>query len=184
MKEMWKDIKGYEGIYQINNKCCVRSLYNYKRNGTNILKPKVKHGYYQIGLRKNNIRKWYQLHRLLAEAFIPDKSNFKSMPDEDRSKIDLDSLQINHKDENKLNNAIENLEWCTVAYNNCYGSRLEKVKKKTSKSVIKYDKHGNFLEEYPSVSEASRQNNVVASSIVRVCKGDFKQLKGYIYAYK
>lgn len=182
--EEWRDIKGYENLYQVSNKLRVRSLYNYKRNGTNILKPKIKHGYYQIGLRKNKIRKWHQVHRLLAEAFIPDKSNFKSMPYEDRSKIDLNKLEVNHKDENKLNNSIDNLEWCTTAYNNCYGNRLENVKKKNSKPVIKYDKNGDFLEEYSSVAEASRQNKVSAGNIVNVCKGRYRQINGYIYAYK
>lgn len=182
--EIWKDIKGYEGLYQVSNKARIKSLYNYKRNGTNILKPKIKHGYYQIGLRKNKIRKWHQLHRLIAEAFIPDKSNFKSMTYENRSKINLDTLRINHKDENKLNNDIENLEWCTTAYNNCYGNRLEDVKKKVSKPVIKYDKNMNFIKEYSSITSASKENNVYAGNIIMVCKGKYKQIKGYIYAYK
>ena len=182
--EKWKDIKGYEGLYQVSNKARIKSLYNYKRNGTNILKPKIKHGYYQIGLRKNKIRKWHQLHRLIAEAFIPDKSNFKSMPYEDRSKINLDDLVINHKDENKLNNDINNLEWCTTSYNNMYGKRMEIVKSKNSKAVIKYNINNQFVEEYSSVADASRQNNVSAGNIVSVCKGRYKQIKGYIYAYK
>lgn len=167
--EIWKDIKGYEGLYKISNKGRIKSLYNYKRDGTDILVPKIKHGYYQIGLRKNKIRKWLQVHRLIAEAFIPNPNKYP---------------QINHKDENKLNNNIDNLEWCTVSYNNTYGTRIEKVKNKTSKPVIKYDKNMNFIKEYPSIVIASMENNVTAGNIIMVCKGRYKQIKGYIYAYK
>lgn len=170
MKEIWKDIKGYEGLYQISNLGNVKSMYNYRGIG-NILKPRLKKGYYQIGLRKNNVRKWYAVHRLVAKTFIPNPDNLP---------------QVNHKDENKLNNKVDNLEWCTVHYNNCYGSRLKKVaiNNKLRKPIIQYDLNGNFIREYISISEASRQNNISTGNIQSCCKGKYAQAKGYIWRYK
>ena len=169
-KEIWKDIPGYEGIYQISNLGRVKSFYNYKRDGNNILKPKIKHGYYQIGLRRNGIRKWHQLHRLIAKAFIPNPNNLP---------------QINHIDENKLNNSIDNLEWCSVSYNNTYGNRIQKVINKTGKKVIQYDKNMNFIKEYPSIAEATRQMNLKSiGCICNCCRGQTETSKGYIWRYK
>ena len=111
-KELWKDIPEYEGLYQVSNYGRIKSLHNYRGKG-NIIKPKIKNNYYQIGLRKNNIRKWFSIHRLVAENFILNSQNLP---------------QVNHKDENKLNNYVDNLEWCTVLYNNTYGTRIDKVK--------------------------------------------------------
>ena len=146
--EIWKDIPDYEGLYQASNYGRIKSLYNYKRDGTNILKPRLKRGYYQLGLRKNKQRKWIALHRLIAITFIPNPDNLPC---------------INHKDENKLNNSIDNLEWCTVRYNNCYGTRLKKVANtnKTKRAVLKFDLENNFIEEYISLSEAGRKNNIL-----------------------
>ena len=169
--EIWKDIPDYEGFYMVSNYGRVRSLYNYKRDGTNILRPRLKNGYYQLGLRKNNKRKWIAIHRLVALAFIPNSNNFPC---------------INHKDENPLNNNVNNLEWCTVKYNNCYGTRLERVanSNKTKKIILKYDLEGNFIEEYKSISEAGRKNNVGIGNIISCCKGKYKQMGGYIWKYK
>ena len=91
MKEVWKDIPGYENLYQVSNKGRIKSLYNYKRNGTDILIPRLKKGYYTIGLRKSGKRKWIGIHRLVAMAFILNENNYKC---------------VNHKDENKLNNNV------------------------------------------------------------------------------
>lgn len=168
MKEIFKDIKDYEGIYQISNLGRIKSLHNYRKN--NILKPKIKKGYYQIGLRKDNKRKWYSVHRLVAQTFLPNENNLP---------------QVNHRDENKLNNNVNNLEWCSVSYNNCYGTRIKRVKEKTSKKVLQYDLKGNFIKEYKSLSEATKINNIKSiSNISLCCKGKYKQVKGYIWKYK
>lgn len=167
--EVWKDIKGYENLYQVSNCGRVKSLYNYKRNGTNILKPRIKRGYYTIGLRKNGIRKWYQVHRLVASAFIPNKDNLP---------------QVNHKNENKLDNKIENLEWCSVSYNNCYGTRIKKVIEKTSRPIYQYNLNGCFIKEYPSVSSASRELNISPSGICKCLNGVYKKAYGYIWKDK
>lgn len=170
IKEIWKDIPEYEGLYQINNLGNVKSLYNYRKG--NILKPRLKRGYYQIGLRKNNKRKWYAIHRLVAQTFIPNPNNLP---------------QINHKDEDKLNNKVDNLEWCTASYNNSYGTRLQRVAQnnKLKKTVLKYDLEGNFIKKYVSLSEAKRENNIKSvSSIKSCCNKKTKKCKGYIYRFE
>lgn len=168
--EIWKDIKDYEGFYKISNKGRIKSLYNYKRNGTSFLQPQLKRGYFQIGLRKDKKRKWFSVHRLVAEAFIPNIYNFPC---------------VNHKDENKLNNNADNLEWCSHAYNNTYGTRIKKVKEKTGKKVLQYDKDMNFIKEYSSIAEATREMKLKSMcSICNCCKGVYKTSKGYIWKYK
>ena len=120
--EEWKDIKGYEGIYQISNKGRVKSL-NYNRTG----KEKIREGtvdntgYKIISLSKNGKEKKYSIHRLVAQAFLPNPDNLPV---------------VNHKDENKLNNNVENLEWCTHKYNCNYGTRNERTSKKNRKKII------------------------------------------------
>ncbi len=169
-KEIWKDIVGYEGLYQVSNLGRVKSLYNYKRNGTNILTPRLKKGYYTVGLRKNGKRNWRGVHRLIAQAFIPNPNNYPC---------------VNHKDENKLNNVLENLEWCTIKYNNCYGTRIERVTEKTGKKVLQFDLKGNYIREYKSLEEAARMNNIKSIGNISVCcQGKYKQAGGYIWKYK
>ena len=119
MTEIWKDIEGYEGLYQVSNIGNVKRVEHedYRcRQGYRVFKEryltpnKDQNGYLNVGLWKNNTRKKHKIHRLVASAFI----------------LNPDSLpQINHKDENKQNNSADNLEWCTSKYNNNYGSHKE-----------------------------------------------------------
>lgn len=167
---VWKDIKGYEGLYKINNLGQVRSFHNYRIGKINILKPRLKRGYYTVGLRKNGKRKWIGIHRLVAQAFIPNPNNYPC---------------VNHKDENKINNIVENLEWCTIKYNNCYGTRIEKIRRKTGKIVLQYDLEGNFIKEYSNMGEACKENNIKSrSNIHECCYGKYKQAGGYIWRFK
>ena len=141
MKEVWKDIQDYEGFYQVSNLGRIKSLGNSKTRKEKILKPIYHKQYYQITLSKNNIRIQYRVHRLVAEAFIPNPDNLP---------------QVNHKDENKLNNYVDNLEWCDALYNNNYkdkGKRISKTKtghtvsqetrNKISETLKKYFKENN-----------------------------------------
>ena len=98
MEEIWKDIKGYENKYQISNLGNVKSLVgNHK-----MLKPKIDRGYKRVGLSMDNKSKLFRVHRLVAEAFIPNPNNYP---------------MVNHIDRDKINNVDSNLEWCTALYN-------------------------------------------------------------------
>lgn len=172
--EIWKDIKDYEGLYQVSNYGNVRSLI--KRTGSIIiLKPdKTQSGYFRVTLCKNYERKRYMVHRLVAEAFIPNPNNLP---------------QVNHKDENKTNNRLDNLEWCTPKYNINYGTCIKRFSekminnKKISKIVIQFTKCGEFINEYPSVSECGR-NGFNIGAVAACCRGILKSHKGYIWKYK
>lgn len=106
MEEIWKDIQGFEGYYEISNTGKVRST-SYK--GTRILKPaKLKNGYLNVILCINQVKTHKNIHRLVAEAFLPNPNNYAT---------------VNHKDKNKENNNIENLEWLSVEENNRYSNK-------------------------------------------------------------
>ena len=123
--EIWKDVAGYEGFYQVSNKGNVRSVarkdsIGRKRDGR-ILKPRYdKDGYLNVGLCKNGKSKTKNVHRLVAESFIPNPKGF---------------LEINHKDESKSNNRVENLEWCTREHNMNHGTLIERSSQARSKKV-------------------------------------------------
>lgn len=200
MEEIWKDIPDYEGLYQISNLGRVKSLerklknfYNCYYHKEQILKLCVnkKTGYVYVCLNKNNKGKVMVVHKLIAETFL-NKQEFKSMPDEDRTLINLDDLEVNHKDENKQNNNVNNLEWCTHLYNVNYGTRNSKLynrtsfkkghKPKTCKKVEKYSFDGELLGTYYSIREAGRKNNFSASSIYNCCEGKIK-CRNYVWKY-
>ena len=177
--EIWKDIKDYEGLYQVSNIGRVKSLYNGRHNlyREKILKPGKKNSYYFVVLSKNNTRTQFLVHRLVAEAFIPNTDNLP---------------QVNHKDENKLNNSVDNLEWCTAKYNINYGTAVERTKKAMinhpllSKSVLQYTKDGQLIKEYKSIIEAERQTGINNAQISACCKGreHYNTAGGYVWRYK
>lgn len=146
--EIWKDIKDYEGLYQVSNLGRVKSLKRKYVLTDKILIPRIDtDGYALINLSNRNKKTTFKIHRLVAQAFIP---NPKNLP------------EINHKDENKLNNKVENLEWCTAEYNNAYGTRhsMYKVLPQNQKNNPYTSKVIQCIETgiiYPSISEAQRQ---------------------------
>ena len=165
---IWKNIKNYEGLYQVSDDGQVKSLKNNKSKKEKILKPsKTRGGYLRVVLCKEGKTKAYLVHRLVADAFI---SNPDNLP------------QINHKDENKTNNIVSNLEYCTSKYNINFGSRTKKAVKKTtgvlntksSKIVKQFDLQGNLIEEYPSISEVERKFGYSQGNISSVCSGRHK----------
>lgn len=118
MQEIWKDIKNFEGLYQISNLGNIKSLHYRNSNNEKIMSPKlIGRGYLSIGLRNKSKKKNFLIHRLVANAFIPNPDNLQ---------------QVNHKDENKLNNCVDNLEWCNNSYNNTYGARKDHWKGKNN----------------------------------------------------
>ena len=185
MEEIWKDIEGYEGLYQVSNLGRIKSLDRYMNNkyGTKTLKKgKIlinsiikRTGYLRVSLAKNGTFISKQVHRLVANAFLPNPNNYPI---------------INHKDENKQNNNVNNLEWCTVEYNNNYGthnfkiSKSHKINQKNSKSVLQYDLNGNFIKEWKSTREIARELNIYNNNICRCCNNIVKQSYGYVWKYK
>lgn len=174
IKEYWKPVVGYETSDEISNMGRMRII-NYRNTGKYKLRKLTIHskGYFTVHLTKNSITKLYQVHRLVAEAFIPNPQNLPC---------------VNHKDENKLNNNVDNLEWCTNKYNINYGTRNKRISKKMtngklSKPVIQYDLNGNFIKEWPSAHECGR-NGFNDSSVSACCRGKLKTHRGFIWKYK
>ena len=183
MIEIWKDIPNYDGKYQISNYGRVKSL-NYKRSGKEqTLKPFITgHGYLQVSLCKNGARKLIYIHKVMANVFL-DRKSFKSMAYEDRKKIDLNKLEVNHIDENKKNNYIGNLEFCTSKYNVNYGDRNNNVRKKLSKVINQYDLKHNLIKRWNSMTKASKDLNIPLHYISCCCNGERMTTKGYIFEF-
>lgn len=176
--EFWKDIPEYEGLYQASNYGRVKSLSRYYktgRGGIQLLPERIlkaspdTNGYPGVLLCKNGKQKRYSVHRLIAITFLP--------------KFSLEYTQINHKDENKSNNRVENLEWCTAAYNNRFGERLQKVSRVNSKAVLQFSLEGTLLATYQSATEAAKKLNTWQGIISDACRGKQKTAYGFVWKY-
>jgi len=169
MEEIWKDIKGYEGLYQVSNLGNVKSFHKEKER---LLKFGINNkGYYVVNLYKENNATTKKVHRLVAETFI---ANLYNLP------------IINHKDENKLNNNVINLEWCDNKYNLNYGNtklNMINASKKRMKAIIQFDINNNEIAKYNSIREASRKTNINRWDISNCAKGKQKSAKGFIWRY-
>lgn len=159
-REIWKDIPGYEGKYQASTFGRVKSL-NYMHTGKEgLLKfgKRYTHGgdyYYKVQLYdKNGKHKDWSVHIVIAMTFIPNPDNLP---------------EVNHKDENKLNNYVDNLEWCTRQYNLLYGTRIQRM----SKRVACYDLNHNLIKIYDSIS-ATAEDGFKTSEVSRICNGNGK----------
>lgn len=172
MKEIWKDIKDYEGLYQVSNLGRVKSLVRKLNDGRlwkeMILKQEINQGYARVLLSNNKNKKHKRVHRLVAEAFIPNPNNYPI---------------INHKDENRLNNRVDNLEWCTWKYNSNYGDCNLKIGKKLSKSVAQYDLNGNLIKKYDSISDVSRKTGYNISYLSNCCNDKYEKAYNYKWKY-
>lgn len=178
----WRDVKGFEGAYKVSDKGIIIALHKIT-NGRKLrmitpfrkLKTFINfNGYYTVKFCMNSISETRPVHRVIAEAFIPNPQNLPI---------------INHKDENKLNNAIENLEWCTIGYNTSYGTaplrrKLKVINGKCSKQICQYDLQSNFLKEYPSIAEIHRLGFKSTGLIIQCCKGLRESYKGFKWKYK
>lgn len=191
--EIWKDIKGYEDLYRISNLGRVKSLERCikKRDGKvcyvkeKILKLTLsKNGYLRVTLHKDNkpfIDNRY-VHRLVALHFL-DITNFKLTLNENKCEFDLNKLQINHKDEDKTNNCVDNLEWCTHKYNSNYGTKTERSHQKLRKKVNQYDLNGNFIRTWNYRGEIKEKLGFSISNISNCLKGRTRTAGEFIWKY-
>ncbi len=185
--ELWVNIRGFEGLYQVSNFGRVRSLdrvvirsdgrkYIYRGR---IMKQQLAKGYCIVELSNGNrnVKRIVRyVHLLVAEAFIP---NPKHLP------------EVNHKDENKLNNRLSNLERCTEKYNNNYGTRLERAlstKKKNmkrNKPILQYTLEHVFVKRWAGGStEAADTLGYSQAHISDCCRGKRNQHKGYLWMFE
>ena len=187
MKEVWKDIKGYEGQYIVSNLGNVRSLDRYVNtyHGPRIclgqpLKQYIGHdGYLHVALSKCKKHKRIMVHRLVAEAFIPNPDN---------------KPQVNHIDGNKQNNCVDNLEFCTASENQLHSVRVLKHKpykipsmfgaKHWRSKIVLQIKEGKIIAEFYGTREATRKTKIDDRSIGACCRGERKTAGGYEWKYK
>lgn len=178
-KKIWKPISGYELLYEVSSLGRVRSLprrvwqtgnkceyyHTYKgRVLSLVLRPS---GYYEVSLTDKERRKNYSVHYLVASAFLP---NPHGLP------------QINHKNENKADNRVDNLEWCTAKHNSNHATRNLRAAMKRSVPVIA--ERNGYLFEFDSITEAARQTKACDKNIIACCRGRRKVAKGYHWRYK
>lgn len=194
--EIFKDIEGYEGLYQISNYGNVKSL-NYHCTGKEkILKQgKDKYGYLFVNLYKDGKRKKFLSHRLVVTTFISNDNP-------------TEKIQVNHIDENKENNHVSNLEWVTPKENINWGTRNERASKNISKAmkgknnpmygkkhteeskqkmripILQYTLDGEFLKEFDSTTQASTELNIDSGNITQCCRKKRKTCGGFIWRYK
>lgn len=184
--EEWKPVPDYEGMYEVSNYGRVYSILRFVDNGRGSLRKTggrvlriavAKHGYSIVQVNRDSIPQTVRVHIVVAKAFIPNPNNYP---------------MINHKDEVKTNNVFSNLEWCDAKYNNNYGTiRLRNSLKQknninSSRPVLQYTRDNQFVKEYPSAAEASRQTGLRQANICGVCRRvkNMFTIGGYKWKYK
>jgi hypothetical protein len=175
MDEIWKDIKGYEALYQVSNlgrvKSCRREVPHF-RGGKRVVRERIlknsiiKDGYYMVQISKQNVAVSRTVARLVAEAFLLKNG---------------ENLEVNHIDGNKKNNCVTNLEWITHSENQSHAIKNNLYK---MFPVVKLNSNGEEVESYPSVNDAARMNNLNTGNIWAVCEGKRIHVKGVFFKYK
>lgn len=161
--EIWKQVEGYEDRYLVSS---LGNVYSLKRN--KLMKPKVdKYGYLCMRLFDGDSKKDWTVHRLVAINFIPNPENYPV---------------VNHKNEDKQDNRVENLEWCSIKYNTNYGTGIQRCAKARSKPILKADKFGNPICVYMD-SESIRQSGYKRENIQTCARGITKTAYGYHWYY-
>ena len=173
MNEYWKDVIGYEGLYKVSNTGRVWSVLRNNRGrtfGGRCIKISIDNrNRCTVELSKNGINKRYILARIVASAFIRIPTSYE---------------EINHIDENTLNNNVSNLEWCSHKYNCNYGTRIERIKDAQNMAVLQYTLDGKFIAEYGSMHIAANAINADAGHICDCCSGNRSRAYGYFWRYK
>lgn len=189
MKEVWRDVINYSGLYQVSNTGNVRSIdrcVKHSRNGHinikgQLIKQRINNrGYYSLSLCKDGKYKHCVVHKLVAESFIKNNSN---------------KPFINHKDGNKLNNLFSNLEWCTCSENNQHaydvklkiGAGFGKLGKDnpSSKPVLQIDKiTGKIIREFDSLHDVQRELGYKVTNLSAACRGIVKTSNGFMWNFK
>lgn len=178
INEIWKPVVGYEGLYECSNMGRVKSLDRYVPHrydgefqfikGT-IRKTKYNNGGYEmITLYKDGKEKTHLVHRLVAQAFIPNPNNLP---------------EVNHKDENTKNNCVDNLEWCNREYNLYYGTRRQRQAEKEMVPVIQYTKDGMLIKKWDSMQSVMDDLGINRGNISNCCSGRCKSVGGYKWKY-
>lgn len=185
--EIWKDINGYVGLYKISNKGIVKSLPKIRYLKDKILVQDFTSCYARVRLFSNGKGKFLLVHRLVALNFLENKNN---------------KTQVNHIDGNKRNNNLENLEWTTKSENSRHawrtglmentrkasvinGKKLAEGKyyKDKERSIYQFDKSNKLMNEFNSISQASRQLKINLGNIASNCRGERKSSGGYIFKF-
>lgn len=178
MREIWKDIQGYEGLYQVSNHGRVKSLgriISKNKRGERFMPERIlvpclnSSGYYLVSLGDGRTRNSVYIHRIVANAFI---SNPNNLP------------EVNHKDENKANNASDNLEWCDRKYNANYGTVARRCAEANYKPVemIRIST-GVTVRRFSSAVDAELVTGICRNSISRACHGKYKTAGGYKWRF-
>lgn len=169
--EIWKDIKGYENVYQVSTYGNVRSLDNTKNRKEKVLKSNLSRGYSKVDLYKNGIKKTFKIHRLVAETFIKNQDSKET---------------VNHINGIKTDNRVENLEWATCRENTQHAiiNGLQDIKINKSKRLInQYDLKGNFIKQFLGIGCAERSMGFSRGGISKCCRGSRKTAYGYVWRY-
>lgn len=179
--EIWKDIPYYEGKYQVSNMGNVRNLDFHRTGRVQILKPGKNKGYLRVQLWKDGKCRTAEVHRLVAQVFLENPNNLP---------------QVNHINEIKTDNRLENLEWCDCKYNINYGSHNQRVaetlkgvyqseesKRKISIPVAQCTREGELIAVFYGAKEAERQTGIYSSNIIKCCKGKLKSAGNYKWKY-
>lgn len=163
LMEIWKDVNGYEKLYQVSN------LGRVKRFETQcVLKPDIRKGYCRVTIYKNSTKKNVSVHRLVAIAFINNPNNY---------------MCINHKDELKENNNANNLEWCTQQYNINYGTRSKRAASTNSIPVIQKTLCGEIVKVFSSALQAQQETKIDKRRISDCVRGNKKTAGGFVWVF-